>query len=78
MINNVGTNIRKPTVEFNAEEFSFIMQTNIESAFFMSQLVYPMLKASGNGVVLFNSSVAGGPTAMKSGSVYAMTKGVHL
>jgi NAD(P)-dependent dehydrogenase (short-subunit alcohol dehydrogenase family) len=26
------------------------------------------------GVVLFNSSVAGGPTCMRSGAIYAMTK----
>jgi Tropinone reductase 1 len=34
-----------------------------------------MLKASGDASVMFNSSVAGGPTAMKSGAIYAMTKG---
>jgi NAD(P)-dependent dehydrogenase (short-subunit alcohol dehydrogenase family) len=26
------------------------------------------------GVILFNSSVAGGPTCMRSGAIYAMTK----
>lgn len=50
------------------------MATNLESAYHLTQLMHALLKASGAGVVLFNSSVAGGPTAMKSGSIYAMTK----
>ncbi|PON44113.1 Short-chain dehydrogenase/reductase [Trema orientale] len=33
LINNVGTNIRKPMVEFTAEEFSTLMATNFESVF---------------------------------------------
>ena len=39
------------------------------------QLAHPLLKAAGGGAVVFNSSVAGGPMAMKTGAVYAMTKG---
>jgi Tropinone reductase 1 len=46
----------------------------LESAFALSQLAHPLLKASGDGVIIFNSSVAGGPTAMQSGAVYGLTK----
>jgi Tropinone reductase 1 len=28
LVNNVGTNIRKPTIEYSAEEFETIMTTN--------------------------------------------------
>ena len=46
----------------------FVMNTNLTSAFHLSQLCYPVLKASGDGLVLMMSSVAGGPTAMRCGS----------
>ncbi|GFH18731.1 tropinone reductase [Haematococcus lacustris] len=73
-LNNVGTNIRKPTVDYTSEEYSRLMATNLESAYHLCQVAHPLLKASGQAVVLFNSSVAGGPTAMRSGTIYAMTK----
>lgn len=74
LINNVGTNIRKPTVEYTEAEYHTVMSTNLESAYHLCQLCQPLLKASGDGVIIFNSSVAGGPTAMRSGTLYAMTK----
>ncbi|XP_072978388.1 tropinone reductase homolog At5g06060-like [Typha angustifolia] len=74
LINNVGTNIRKPTVEYSEEEYSFIMNTNLESAYHMCQLTHPILKASGMGSIVFISSVAG-VVAINSGTIYAATKG---
>uniref|UniRef100_A0A0E0KBT4 Uncharacterized protein n=1 Tax=Oryza punctata TaxID=4537 RepID=A0A0E0KBT4_ORYPU len=74
LVNNVGTNIRKPTTEFSAEEYSFMMATNLESAYHLCQLSHPLLKASGSGSIVFISSVCG-LVAVFSGSLYAMTKG---
>lgn len=74
LFNNVGTNVRKPTVDFTESDWQFLVSTNLESAFMLSQAAFPLLKASRDGVVLFNSSVAGGPTAMGSGSIYGLTK----
>ncbi|KAI5603451.1 hypothetical protein BDE02_01G220000 [Populus trichocarpa] len=74
LVNNVGTNIRKPMVEFTPEEFSTLMATNFESAFHISQLAYPLLKASGEGSVVFTSSVSGF-VSLKSMSVHGVTKG---
>lgn len=74
LFNNVGTNIRKPTVEYSAADFQSLVSTNLESAFALSRGVHPLLKAAGGGVIVMNSSVAGGPTSMRSGSIYAMTK----
>ncbi|OAY81374.1 Tropinone reductase [Ananas comosus] len=74
LINNVGTNIRKQTVEYSAEEYSFLMTTNLESAYHMCQLAHPLLKASGMGSIVFISSVAG-VVALNSGTIYAATKG---
>ncbi|CAN4101784.1 unnamed protein product [Withania somnifera] len=74
LINNVGTNIRKPMVEFTAEEFSMLMATNFESVFHLCQLSYHLLKASGTGSVVFTSSVSGF-VSLKSMSVQGATKG---
>ncbi|KAH9324978.1 hypothetical protein KI387_005156, partial [Taxus chinensis] len=74
LINNVGTNKRKPTVDYTAEDYSFFMTTNLESAYHLSQLSHPLLKASGNGSIVFISSVAG-VVAIQSGTLYAASKG---
>ncbi|WOL01993.1 tropinone reductase [Canna indica] len=74
LVNNAGTNVRKPTVEFSAEEFSLIMTTNLESAYHLCQLAHPLLKASGAGSIVFVSSIAG-VVAINTGSIYAATKG---
>jgi NAD(P)-dependent dehydrogenase (short-subunit alcohol dehydrogenase family) len=58
-VNNVGTNIRKPSIDFTAADYSTIFTTNLESAFSLSQLFHPLLKAADSSVLLFNSSVAG-------------------
>jgi Tropinone reductase 1 len=74
LVNNVGTNIRKPSTEFTDADFDTIQRTNLLSAFCLCRDFHPLLKAAGSSCVLFNSSVAGGPTAMKSGSPYACSK----
>ncbi|KAG2406315.1 Tropinone reductase-like protein [Vigna angularis] len=72
-VNNVGTNLRKPTIEYSAEEYSELMTVNLDSSFNLCQLAYPLLKASGKGCIVFLSSVAG-VTSMGTGSVYAASK----
>ncbi|KAK9700089.1 hypothetical protein RND81_08G216500 [Saponaria officinalis] len=73
LINNAGTNIRKPTTDFTAEEYAKIMTTNLESAYHLCQLAYPLLKNSGAGSIVFISSVAG-VTSLGTGSVYGASK----
>lgn len=73
-VHNVGTNIRKPTIEYSDDEYQHVMSANLESAYKLSQKAYPLLKEAGSAKMVFISSVAGGPTAMKSGTLYAMTK----
>ncbi|KAH7433148.1 hypothetical protein KP509_07G056300 [Ceratopteris richardii] len=50
------------------------MSTNFESAYHNAQLAHPLLKATGQGNVVFVSSVAG-VTAIRSGTLYAASKG---
>lgn len=73
LINNAGVNIRKKTTDYSAEEFDKIFNTNLKSAFELSRLCYPLLKKSEQGNIINISSVAG-ITALRTGSIYAMTK----
>ncbi|XP_009343858.2 tropinone reductase homolog At5g06060 [Pyrus x bretschneideri] len=73
LVNNVGTNIRKPTTEYASEEYSLLMATNLESTYHLSQLAHPLLKASGRGSIVFISSVAG-VASIASGSIYGASK----
>ena len=77
LVNNVGTNIRKKTKDYTAEEFRLIMDTNFTSAFDLSKQFLPLLKASGKASVVFNSSVAG-INHIRTGSVYGATKAAMI
>ncbi|KAH0454564.1 hypothetical protein IEQ34_016488 [Dendrobium chrysotoxum] len=59
LINNAGTNLFKTALEFKEEDYGFLLSTNLESAFHLSQLAHPLLKASGVGRIVFISSVGG-------------------
>lgn len=72
-VNNVGSNFRKPTIEYTAEEYSELMTINLDSSFHLCQLAYPLLKESGKGSIVFISSVAG-VVSLGTGSVYAASK----
>ncbi|KAM7264515.1 hypothetical protein ACFE04_002198 [Oxalis oulophora] len=74
LVNNVGTNIRKRTTDYTAEEYSKLMTTNLESSYHLAQLAHPLLKASGAGSIVFISSVAG-IVHVGSGSIYGSSKG---
>lgn len=73
LVNNVGTNIRKKTIDYSMAEFDEIMNTNLRSAFELSRLVYPLLKESEQGNIVNISSVAG-QMHVRTGSIYGMTK----
>jgi Tropinone reductase 1 len=47
LVNNVGSNVRKKSVEYDEADFDFVMKTNLQSAFFLSTSLHPLLKASG-------------------------------
>ncbi|RSK50828.1 SDR family oxidoreductase [Hymenobacter rigui] len=73
LVNNVGTNIRKPTTSYAPEEYQQLLATNLESAWELSRGVQPLLAASGAGSIVNISSVAG-LTHVRTGSIYGMTK----
>jgi len=78
LVNNAGTNIRKPTTDYTSTEYDYILNTNLRSAYELSQAAYPLLKASEQGgKIIFVSSVSG-LTHTSSGSLYGMTKAALL
>ncbi|CAI0539918.1 unnamed protein product [Linum tenue] len=74
LVNNVGTNVTKPTLDYTSEDFSMLMGTNFDSAYHFCQLAHPLLQASGAGSIVFISSV-GGVVSLSTGSIYGATKG---
>lgn len=73
LVNNTGTNTRKPTVDNTAVDYDHIMTTNLRSAYELTQQAHPLLTASAQGNVVFVSSVSG-LTHTSSGSLYGMSK----
>ena len=70
----MGNSIQKPTLDVTAEDFSFLIATNFESAYHLSQLAHPLLKESGAGSIILLSSL-GGSLAVGGLSLYGATKG---
>ncbi len=57
LINNAGTTIRKPPQDLTEAEWHLVMNTNLTSAFFLCQAVYPAMKAMGGGKIINIGSV---------------------
>lgn len=76
LVNNVGTNIRKPSIEYTQEDIDFVLNTNFVSMFGVTIGCYEFLKrekGEQSSSVVNIGSVAG-VTCMKSGTPYAATK----
>jgi 2-deoxy-D-gluconate 3-dehydrogenase len=77
LVNNAGTNVRKPPEELTLDEWRLVLDTNLTSAFMLSKAVYPHMKAQGGGKIintgsmmsLFGSSFAAAYAASKGGIV---------
>ena len=73
LVNNVGTNIRKPTLDYTEAEYRQLLATNLDSAWELSRGLHPRLVAAGGGSIVNISSVAG-LTHVRTGAIYGMTK----
>jgi NAD(P)-dependent dehydrogenase (short-subunit alcohol dehydrogenase family) len=56
LINNAGSNIRKPLVDFSLEEFRSVVDSSLISTFLMCRAFVPGMKGSGYGRILNMSS----------------------
>lgn len=73
LVNNVGTNIRKASVDYTDKDVEFIWQTNFRSFFSLTCACHGFLKRKRKDGATFTSSVVNigsvaGVTCMKSGS----------
>lgn len=73
LVNNVGTNIRKKTIDYTEEEIEFLLGTNMSSSLHVCRAAFQLLKSSGSASIVNISSV-GGQVAIGSGVPYAMAK----
>jgi NAD(P)-dependent dehydrogenase (short-subunit alcohol dehydrogenase family) len=77
LINNAGMNIRSNAFEVTDEEWNTIMDTNLKSAFMMSQEIGNHMKENRKGKIINIASVAG-HVALRTGVVYAATKAAMI
>uniref|UniRef100_A0A6N2KTM4 Tropinone reductase I n=1 Tax=Salix viminalis TaxID=40686 RepID=A0A6N2KTM4_SALVM len=75
LINNAGGNIHKETLDYTAEDFVALVSTNLGSAFHLSQLAHPLLKASGAGSIVFMSSICSVVSINAQYTIYSAAKG---
>jgi len=73
LINNVGGNLTKPTLDYTADEVRDLIDTNVLSAFEMCRLAHPHLAEHGNAAIVNIASVSG-LVHVRSGSPYGMSK----
>ena len=73
LINNVGTNIRKKTIDFTTEEYLKVLNTNMIASFELCRLFYAMLKKA-NGASIVNMTSVAGLTHLRTGPPYGMSK----
>ncbi len=73
LINNVGTNILKKTLDYSESDYRFLLETNTLSVFEMCRLAHPYLAEHGAAAIVNISSVSG-LIHVRTGSPYGMTK----
>ena len=78
LVNNVGTNVRKPSEEFTSAEYEKLHATNQASAFHLSCMCLEQLKRAGKGGLkggcVVNVSSVSGSTVDNTGCPYHMQK----
>jgi Tropinone reductase 1 len=74
LVNNLGTNIRKPSLDYSLTDLQELMAINVEPAWELSRACFPWLEAS-RGSIVNLSSVAAERAVRSSTAAYAMSKG---
>jgi 2-deoxy-D-gluconate 3-dehydrogenase len=57
LVNNAGTNIRKQPEAYTLEEWRYLLETNLTSAFMCSQAAYPAMQQAGGGKIVMIGSM---------------------
>lgn len=59
LVNNVGMNIQKPSVELTEKEWDYLLDVNLKSTFLYAQLAGQLMLESKRGVIVNLSSILG-------------------
>lgn len=78
IVNNAGMNIRSKALDVSDEEWQTIMDTNLKSAFMVSQEAGRIMKEQGTGGKIINIASVAGQVALRTGVVYAATKAAMM
>lgn len=85
LVNNVGTNVRKPLVDYEDDTIDALVEVNLITPLAMCRLFFPHLRSSGAGGVVNVVSVSGirftgtgVPYAMSKAAVIRMTEGLAV
>ena len=74
LVNNVGTNRRKPFVESTDEDWQVVLDANLNCHVRLTRLVIPGMVEQGSGAILFVSSIFGREAGGPGLSLYNTTK----
>lgn len=82
LVNNVGTNIRKSSVDYSEKDLEFILSTNLKSMFELSKSCHSLMKRDVSNSIanklrmasIINVGSVAGVTCIKSGTPYAASK----
>jgi len=77
LVNNVGTNTSRATLDYDAGQWRALFETNLFSAFELSRMTHPWLTRRAASAIVNVASVSG-LTHVRTGSPYAMTKAALL
>lgn len=85
LINCAGVNIRKPALDYTADEYDRIMDVNLRGAFFMAQAVGKQMQRQGSGNQINIDSLSSNaplaqiaPYAMSKSGMSSMTRALAL
>lgn len=73
LVNNAGTNQRKPSMDYGEEEWREIFETNLFAAFELSRFAFPLLSQHASSSIVNVGSVSG-LTHVRTGAPYGMSK----
>ncbi len=74
LLNNAGTNVRRPAVEFTEADWDTVVNLNLRAAFFCAQAAGRIMLSRRSGKVVNVASIAA-RVGLPTGAVYAATKG---
>ena len=74
LVNVAGTNLRKPFCDYSAEEYAWLMQTNLHGIFQLTQMVGRGMVRRGRGGKIITIASLAAAFGLPYLTVYAMTK----